>query len=185
MKRLVIAAALVVAASCSRQSAKTTDVPTDTREPINVAYVTAPELQVHAQPAESAPVIATFQNGEAISIMSKKPDWAEVRTGDRTGWAKLADLGDAAAAKQQNDNPQPRFRKLPSPIASPTAHGEVYLEADVNTDGDVVAVRVVSNTTGSDALAAENASALSSAKFYPIMHNGEKKPFKYYHRVAY
>ena len=184
MTRLPIATLLVVLSACGGGK-PAADAPTDTREPVSVSYVTAPELQVHAQPVETSGVIATFQTGEAISVMSKKGDWVEVRTGDSTGWAKQSDLGDAAAAKEQNDNPQPRFRKMPAPVSNPTAHGEIYLQADVNTDGDVVAVKLISNTTGSDALAAQNAAALSSAKFYPIMHNGEKQPFQYFHRVTY
>ena len=34
-------------------------------------------------------------------------------------------------------------------------------------------------------LAAQNANALRSSKFYPIVVKGERKPFKYYHKVTY
>ena len=71
------------------------------------------------------------------------------------------------------------------PVSAPAAKGEIYIEADVNTDGDVVATRIITNTTGSEALAAQNAAALRQAKFYPIVQSGERKPFKYYHRVSY
>jgi uncharacterized protein YgiM (DUF1202 family) len=185
MKRLAMATALLTLAACGGGADPATDAQVDTREPINIAYVTAPELQVHSQANETSPVIATFQTSEAISVMSKKGEWAEVRTGDRTGWVRMADLGDAAAAKEQNDNPQPRFRRFPAPVTNPGAHGEIVLEASVNTDGDVVGVRTLANTTGSEALAAQNAASLSGAKFYPIMHNGEKVPFKYDHHVTY
>jgi uncharacterized protein YgiM (DUF1202 family) len=185
MKQLAFAATLLAFAACGGGSNPVADVHVDTREPISIAYVTAPELQVHAKAEETAPVIATFQNGEAVSILAKTGDWAEVRTGDRSGWVKASDLGDAAAAKEQNENPQPRFRRMPAPVTNPGAHGEIVLEASVNTDGDVVDVRTLANTTGSESLAAQNAAALSQAKFYPIMHNGEKVPFKYDHHVSY
>jgi len=55
----------------------------------------------------------------------------------------------------------------------------------VNTDGDVVSVKVIDNTTGNPGLAAQNAASLQAAKFYPIVKNSERKPFKYYHRVTY
>jgi len=148
-------------------------------------HVTAPEMRVHAQAADASPVILTYQNGEGVSIMSKRGDWVEVRTGDKTGWAHASDLGSGAEAQAQSDNPTPKFRVFPSPVTNPTAHGEVYLQADVNTDGDVVDVKTIGNTTGSDALAAQNAAALKLAKFYPIVKNGERKPFQYFHRVQY
>lgn len=43
----------------------------------------------------------------------------------------------------------------------------------------------MTNTTGSDSLAARNAEALMHAKFYPIVRRGQKKAFLYYYRVDY
>jgi hypothetical protein len=180
MKRLL---AILLLAACSRH--QTAAPPTDTREPIDFAYVTGPELRVHARADDASPVVVTYQNSESVSIMSKKGEWVEVRVGDRTGWARDGDLGTGAQAKEQQDNPQARFRAFPSPVSSPGAHGQIYFEADVNTDGDVVSVQILENTTGSVPLAAQNAASLQAAKFYPIVKNGERKPFKYYHRVEY
>ncbi|HEX9163927.1 MAG TPA: SH3 domain-containing protein [Thermoanaerobaculia bacterium] len=181
MKYLAIAV-LALLGACSRAEQPP---PTDTREPIEISYVTAPALRVHAQPNDASPLVLTYENGEAVSVMSKKGDWVEVRVGDRTGWGHAADLGSAKEAKQQEENPEVRFRVFPSPVSNPSAHGEIYLEADVNTDGDVVGVRTIGNSTGSEALAAENAASLQQAKFYPIVKKGQRKPFKYYHRVTY
>ena len=157
----------------------------DTREPIAVRYVGAPELPVREQPNDAAPIIATYQNGEAISVLAEKGDWAEVRTGDTSGWAKKADLTDAAAKAQAEENPEPKFRIMPLPISAPSAHGEIYIEADINTDGEVTSTRLITNTTGSPELAAQNMSALRSAKFYPMILKNERRTFKYYHRVTY
>ncbi len=71
------------------------------------------------------------------------------------------------------------------PDSAPSARGEIYLEADVNSDGEVTAVRTISNTTGSLALEAQNTDSLKQAKFYPIVRNNERVKFKYYHRVTY
>ncbi len=180
MKRAAFLLLLLLA--CSREKNLP---PTDTRQPVDMAFVTAPELRVHAQPSDSSPIVLTYQNGESVAIMSKRGEWFEVRTGDRSGWVHSGDLGTGAEAKQQQDNPQVRFRAFPSPVSNPTAHGEIYFQADVNTDGDVIAVHVLENTTGSEALAAQNAAALQAAKFYPIVKNGERKPFQYFHRVRY
>jgi uncharacterized protein YgiM (DUF1202 family) len=180
MKRLPFL--LLAFLACSREPVVP---PTDTRESIDMKYVTAPEMRVHAEPSDSSPIILTYQSGESVAVMSQRGEWVEVRTGDRTGWGHAGDLGTGQQAKEQNENPQVRFRLFPAPVTNPTAHGDIYFQADVNTDGDVVAVHVLENSTGNDALAAQNAAALRSAKFYPIVKNGERKPFQYYHRVKY
>lgn len=183
MKRVVVAALFALA--CSREQTLTDTAPIDTREPIFVRYVGAPELPVREQPNDTAAVLATYQSGEAISVLSQKGEWVEVRTGDRAGWAKATDLTSAEAAQQQEDNPQPKFRVMPMPVSAPTVKGEIYLEANVNSEGEVTSVRTITNTTGSAALAIQNTTALQAARFYPIVQNGERVPFKYYHRVTY
>ncbi|MGN6186695.1 MAG: SH3 domain-containing protein [Thermoanaerobaculia bacterium] len=184
MKRIAAAAALLVLAACAKETPVATGT-VDTREPVAIRYVGAPELPVHEQPNDTSPVKATYQNGEAISILADKGEWVEVRSGDGSGWAKAADLTTAEGKTAQDENPQPKFKVMPMPVSAPSAHGEVYLEADVNSDGDVVNVRTISNTTGSDALASQNSAALRAARFYPIVVKGERKAFKYYHKVSY
>ena len=183
MKRLALL--VLLAAACKQETPVTDTTPVDTREAIAIRYVGAPELQVREQPNDSAPVLVTYQNGESISVLADKGEWVEVRSGDGSGWARAAELTDAAGRQQAEDNPQPKFRVMPMPVSAPSARGEIYLEADVNSDGDVVTVRTISNTTGSAALEAQNTNALKSAKFYPIMQNNQRVKFKYYHRVTY
>jgi len=182
MKRLAFAL-FVLAAACKQEPVVTETV--DTRTPVAVRYVGAPELIVREQANDSAPVKATYQNGEAISILAEKGDWVEVRSGDGSGWAKAADLTTAEGKVAQDENPQPKFKIMPLPVSAPSARGEIYLEADVNSDGDVLSVRTITNTTGSPVLASQNTEALKAAKFYPIVVKNERKPFKYYHRVTY
>jgi uncharacterized protein YgiM (DUF1202 family) len=183
MKRLA-AAALLLFAACGKETPVATGT-VDTREPVAIRYVGAPELSVREQANDTAPVIATYQNGEAISILADKGEWVEVRSGDGSGWAKAADLTTAEGKTAQEEVPTPKFKVMPLPVSAPSARGEVYLEADVNSDGEVIHVRTISNTTGSDALASQNSAALRSAKFFPIVMKGERKPFKYYHKVTY
>lgn len=183
MKRLALLLALL--AACSGEKAVTDTTPTDTREPIAIRYVGAPELNVREHPADNAAIVATYQNGEAISVLAEKGEWSEVRTGDRAGWAKSAELTTAEGKQESETNPTPKFKVMPMPISAPSAHGTIYIEADVNSDGDVIGVRLIQNTTGNDQLAEQNANALRSAKFYPIVIKGERKPFKYYHNVSY
>ena len=184
MKR--IAATLLLLAACSNEAPVATDTASmDTRETLRIEYVGAPELQVRERAADDAPVLATYGNGEAVSVLGEQGDWVEVRTGDRSGWAKKADLTTAAGKIANEEDPQPKFRVVPMPVSAPSARGEVYIEADVNTDGEVTGVRMITNTTGSPSLGQQNMDALRSAKFYPIVIKGERQQFKYYHRVTY
>ena len=161
-------------------------VQTDTREAIAIYYVTAPELKVHAKPDDASPLLTKFLSGESVSVLAKRSDdWVEVRAVDGSGWAHMADLGTAAAVKQDADNMSPRFEHVPAPVSAPGIHGTIYIEANVNTDGKVTSAKVLTNTTGSDDLASRNIMALEQARFYPIVVRGEKKPFIYYYRVDY
>ncbi|HEX2122967.1 MAG TPA: SH3 domain-containing protein [Thermoanaerobaculia bacterium] len=183
MKRVFVPL-LLLAAFCKPAQPPVTET-MDTRAPIGIRFVGAPELPVREQPNETAPVIATYQNGEAVSVLAERGEWAEVRTGSRSGWVRMSDLTNAEAIAQQDKAPEPKFRIMPLPVSAPSAQGEIYIEADVNTDGDVVNTRLITNTTGSAALAAQNESALRAAKFHPIVIKNERQPFKYYHRVTY
>jgi TonB family protein len=182
MNRLALL--LLLAAACKPETVADT-TPTDTREPVAIRYVGAPELAVREQPNDTAPVLVTYQNGEGVSVLADKGEWVEVRTGDRAGWAKSAELTTAEGKQESEDNPQPKFRIMPMPVSAPSAHGEIYLEADVNSDGEVVSVRTLVNSTGSPALEAQNTQALKAASFYPIVQKNQRVKFKYYHRVTY
>jgi uncharacterized protein YgiM (DUF1202 family) len=181
VKRLAFLAFALLA--CNREPAITETM--DTREPIGVWYVGAPELEVRARAADDAPVVTKYLNGESVSVLARNGEWAEVRTAMGSGWVHFSDLTTAEEAKKEEDNPTPKFRKAPNPVTAPSARGEIYIEADVNSDGEIHASRIITNTTGNPDLAAKNVAALHQAKFYPIVIKGERKPFKYYYRVTY
>jgi outer membrane biosynthesis protein TonB len=181
MRRTLLLLSAFCLLTCKREAV----VPPPAQENVEIAYVGAPELDVHAKADDASPVVTKFLNGESVSILARKNDWVEVRTADGNGWAHAADLTNAAGAKAEEANPTPKFRKPPSPVSQPGAHGTVYIEAAVNTDGDVTHTQIITNSTGSDALAAQNEAALKQSKFYPIVQKGEKKNFLYYYRVDY
>lgn len=177
--------ALTLLTACGKEPAPAATETIDTREPIGFWYVGTAELQVRERADDAAAVIATYQSGESVSVLAEKGEWVEVRAGSRSGWAKKSELTTAEGKEQAEDNPEPKFRVMPSPISAPGARGEIYIEADVNTDGEVTATRIMVNSTGSDELAQQNVAALRLGKFYPMVIKGERKPFKYYHRVTY
>lgn len=182
LKALCLAALACVACSAEPERAL---APTDTRAPIAVQYIAVPELLVRAQPNDTAAVITKYPIGEAVSVLAKQGDWVEIRTGDRSGWVRAAELQTPEQQASGEANPEPKFQRMPLPISAPSARGEIYIEASVNTDGDVTDTRLITNTTGSAQLAQQNADQLKAAKFYPITVKGERKTFKYYHRVTY
>lgn len=182
MKRVAIA--LLLATACSPETPVVPEV-TDTRGSIEVLYVAVPELSVREQPNDTAAVTATYPIGDAVSVLAKQGDWVEIRTGERSAWARAAELQTAQQQASGEENPKPQFQRMPLPISAPSTRGEIYIEASVNTDGDVTDTRIITNTTGSTPLALQNEQALKAAKFYPMRIKGERKTFKYYHRVTY
>ena len=169
--------------SCQQEPVLT--VTTDTREPIAIMYSGVSELPVYAKQDEKSKVLTKYLSGESVSVLSKKGDWSEVRTVSGSGWVHSSDLTTAEGAKQEEANPTPKFRIAPQPVSAPSAHGVIYLEADVNTEGDVTHVDVLSNEPNDPGLLQRNIEALKQAKFYPIVQKGQKKAFKYDFRVNY
>jgi uncharacterized protein YgiM (DUF1202 family) len=183
MKRVLLIAALGLAA-CNSETPSTAT--TDTRMPIEVQYVRDSALKIHTKAADDAPVVTTYQHGESVSVLSRRDAWAEVRIASGSGWVHANELVDAAeATKAEADNTKPHFTRDPQPVTQPGVHGDVVLEADVNTDGIVTNVRTLKNTTGSMSLETRNAESLRRAVFTPVVRHGRREAFVYEHRVHY
>jgi uncharacterized protein YgiM (DUF1202 family) len=183
MKRSLLMMTIILLAACDKEPAK---VATDTREPIAVEYVRPTDLKIHAKPDDNAPVVTTYRQGESVSVLSKRGAWSEVQMAAGSGWVHTEELSNAAEATQAlADNLNPHFTRAPQPVTQPGAHGELRLEADVNTDGVVVNVRTIQNTTGSVVLEQRNIASLRQAVFAPIVRHGKREPFVYEQRVQY
>jgi autotransporter translocation and assembly factor TamB len=154
------------------------------RMAIAIQYVAVPQMTIYAQPNDVAPVLTTYAYTETVSILAKQGDWVEVRTVDGSGWAHAKDLLSAQGAAAINGE-TPRFMTPPVAIPNNGRRGELGFEARVNTDGDVVEVKMVKNTTGSEPLANANAEALKAARFYPLIQNRAHVAFTYQHHVYY
>jgi uncharacterized protein YgiM (DUF1202 family) len=176
--------ALILLAACDSRPAKIVD--TDTRTPIAIDYVRQSAMKVHVKASDDAPVVTTYQHGESVSVLSRRGAWAEVRVTDGSGWVHGDELADAAQeTKAEGDNLTPHFTRSPEPVTQPGVRGEIVLEADVNTDGIVTAVRTLRNTTGSTSLEQRNSAELQRAVFTPVVRHGKREPFVYEHRVQY
>jgi uncharacterized protein YgiM (DUF1202 family) len=181
MRFLPIALLLLVACTAETPVTETTD----TRTPIAVEYVRASTLKIHAKPNEASPVVTTWQHGESVSILARRGDWTEVRLADGSGWVRGSELAGAAEATKEADNTEPHFIRAPEPVTQPGVHGELVLEASVNTDGVVTSVRVLRNTTGSAAIEQRNIAELQRAVFRPMVRHGKREAFVYENRVQY
>ena len=189
MKQLFVAILLLLAAVACTQKPAPVASDTNAADPaqrlaIDVQYVAVPTMTVYARADVNAPVIGSYGLTEAISILETQGEWSLIRTYDGAGWVKSADMMTGAALDRIAADATPRFYVAPRPIPFNT-RGEILLQAKVNTDGAVIEVTPVKNTTGSAALAAANAEALKEAKFYPLVDKGTRKTFVYEHRVVY
>jgi uncharacterized protein YgiM (DUF1202 family) len=183
MKRALLIIAILGLAACDNEPKVEA---TDTRMPIEVQYVRDRALKIHSNADDNAPVVTTYQHGESVSVLARRGAWAEVRTASGSGWAHANELADAAeASKAEADNVKPHFTREPQPVTQPGIHGDVVLEADVNTDGIVTNVRTLKNTTGSMSLETRNAQSLRAAVFTPVVRHGRREAFVYEHRVHY
>jgi hypothetical protein len=167
----------VLTVGCSEPPA-----PAPAREPLGIQYVAVPQLKIHEQPSDQSAVLATFRDGESVTVYAMKGDWLEVQLfDDRSGWARSSDLKET-----REDVGDSTFRRPPSPVWSPRkVQGQIVLEASVTEGGDVVSVRTLSNTTGDAALEEQNRAALLAAKFRPLVRYGKAHPFVYEYRVTY
>ncbi len=176
---------LLAAVACDRSESPSSDA-ADSRQTIAIQYVRADELPIRSRPYSDASVIATYSRGTSVSVLSHRGEWAEIRVANRIGWAQSSSLGSATdAQKAEADSINPRFKVPPAPVTNAGAHGQIVLEASVNQDGEVLDVRILSNTTGNPELAARNTRSLRLARFEPIIQHGSRKPFIYEYRVHY
>ena len=185
MKRLVTLFLILGAFSCTQRPKPTSDADVSRIRPaLAVEYVAVPTMTVYASPADTAQVVGTYAFSESIPVLSRHDAWTEIRILDTTGWVKSTDLMNADQAKVVTTDLTPRF--YVPPVAVPYGgHGEIVMQAKVNTSGEVYEVTTVTNSTGILSLAEANAAALKQAKFFPIVDKGQHKAFTYEHRVVY
>ncbi|HEX2833419.1 MAG TPA: SH3 domain-containing protein [Thermoanaerobaculia bacterium] len=183
----VIALLLISVLGCVQKPApvanENTVMAPDEQPAIAVEYVAVPSMNVYAKPSLDAQITGTYGLTEAISVLDRKNGWCRIRTFDGIGWVQQKDLMNAQTADSL-DTATPRFYVAPAAIAF-RGRGEIVFQAKVNTDGAVVEVKTMKNTTGSADVAQKNADALSAAKFYPMIDKGARKTFIYEHAVYY
>jgi len=185
--RRSVAAVMLTLLTLTTGCSKTIEGPhPDTRETIAVMYVATPTLEIRARASGDAPVMTSYKQGEAVSVVAVAGEWAEIRTGTATGWARQDSLSRIKRDTALPDNTTVRFIRAPMAVASSARQpGEIVLEAFVNSGGSVVTVTTMRNTTGSFDLERRNRDELTRATFEPMIVDGKAQTFIYTHRVTY
>jgi hypothetical protein len=178
---LALATALVLLPACSKEPQ--VEVPA-TRETTAIKYA-ATDVQVKEQQNPESATIATFKVGESVSLIGGNDEWEEVKLGfEKYGWVAKGDLVDTRdEISSTADNI--RFRVPPEPVTAPGIRGQIIIDASVNVYGDVVGVRLKTNTTRRPDIEQATLNSIKHAKFYPLFEDGKAKPFVYTYTVSY
>ena len=163
--------------------------------PIGSGRVNASTLNVRSEPSMQGDVIGHARRGERVTILGESGEWIRVRTGGgEVGWVSAQHVArdDAAApssrARRGGCPPDSDYRFINPPRPSfneDGPHGVVTIEASVNAQGTVTSTKVVSNTTGADALATIAAREVTAAKFAPPVRNCVTRAFLFTYRRAF
>jgi hypothetical protein len=141
--------------------------------------VTGSRLNVREAPATTAKVLARTPRGSRLIKLGEDGEWLEVELADGTrGWVHRSYV--SAEPVCPADSAEPVI--LSEPIVGffeGARHGRVVLDATVSKTGDVVAVEVKENTTGSPEQEAVAVEEMRRLRFAPFIRNCRPVPFVY------
>jgi uncharacterized protein YgiM (DUF1202 family) len=165
---------------------------------IGTVRVTASALNVRSSATADAEVVAQLKKGEKLFVLSSDESWTRVKlnTG-QTGWVAsrfvVSDTAAASSSKKAKarkggcaadsdfafvETPQLRF-------SDSSAHGIVVVDATVNIGGNVVATKLISNTTGDPALAELAKVEIAKAKFSAPIRDCQPRAFIFTYRRTF
>ena len=192
MKR--IALALVLLAACASPpppAPETTPQPQPPAEEkaIGTVRVTATTLNVRREASGSSEVIKQVKKGEKLALLSTSDDWDRVRLASgEVGYVSVLHVirEGTKARKGCPADAEYEFVKTPTPAFSDSgAHGIVTVDATVDTKGNVTATKIVSNTTGDEALGVLTEREIRSATFAPPIRNCVPKSFIFTYKRSF
>ena len=165
--------------------------------PSESVTVTASALNVRRDPSTTAEVVAKVQKGDRLTVLLRDAGWVKVTTpaGD-TGWVAAqhvsSSVASASAARPRLRRggcpPDAEFQltKTPTPSFSDRgAHGLVVVDATVDVKGNVVATKIITNTTGDETLGFLAEREIKSAKFAPPIRNCVPRTFIFTYKRSF
>ncbi len=185
MRRAVLIGLLVVAA-CAQPPAPKPSPETPVSKPaeekiVGSVRVTASTLNVREEPKSNATVIKQVKRGDLLSLIATDGGWSRVKlaTGE-VGWVFSQYLSSGKPRSRRGCPPDSDFGFVKAPLAAFSEggpHGLVVVDATVNTAGDVIATKVISNTTGEEAIGKMAEREIRAAKFIPPYRDCVPKTF--------
>jgi TonB family protein len=180
--------AAVALSHCS--SSPTPQVETAPAAQIGTVRVTAATLNVRRDASPSSDVVAQVRKGERLALLSDSDEWMRVRLGNGdTGWVSTQYvIREGARSRRPGCPPDSDYRIVSSPTPSFSeggTHGLVTVEANVDASGRVLGTRVVSNTTGDQALAGTAEREIRNARFAAPIRNCVARPFIFTYKRAF
>jgi TonB family protein len=172
-----------------------TEKPTKNAEKvIGTVRVTASALNVRSEASTDADVIVQVKKGDSLSVLANLNDaWTKVRLASgEVGWvaSRFVSSGKVAQKKTKSKGcpPDSDFAFVETPtlaFSDSGAHGVVVVDAKVNVSGNVTGTKVVSNSTGDDALAFLAQREIKAAKFSPPIRNCAPREFVFTYRRTF
>ena len=160
---------------------------------IGTVRVTATALNVRSEPSTDADVVKQVKKGEALSVLVSLDAWVKVRVvSGEVGWvaARFISSGKVAQKKTKSKgcpaDSDFAFVETPTLAFSDSgAHGVVVVDANVNVSGSVTRTKVVSNSTGDDALGFLAEREIKAARFSPPIRNCAPREFVFTYRRTF
>ena len=195
MKRVLSLLLLAVACAAPSPPPKTAPEPAAEERVIGKVEVTATALNVRTGASTESEIITMAKRGEKLSILVDGGAWLKVKLASgESGWVSAQHVrpeGAKQTAKRPRRGGCPpdsdfAFVKTPVPSFSDRPRpGTVIVDATVNTNGDVVSTKVVSNTTGEESLAFLTEREIRAAKFTAPIRDCVPRTFIYTYRRTF
>ncbi len=192
MRRLLVVSLILAACSAPTPPApvaQPTEVPGEEKA-IGTVKVAATTLNVRREAAASSEVIGQVRRGERLALLAAGDEWDRVRLGNgAVGFVSSQHVIREGAARARRGCPADadyQFVKTPTPsFSDSSAHGIVTVEANVDLRGNVTSARVLSNTTGDEALGILAQREIRQAKFSPPIRDCVAKAFIFTYKRSF
>jgi uncharacterized protein YgiM (DUF1202 family) len=162
-------------------------------EPVSgTVTVTASALNVRSEPSTDAEVVKQVKKGTSLGAGRVDGGWMRVKLDDGAfGWVAerfVARPGEKKTAKKTKcpADSDFAFDETPTLVFSDSgAHGIVVVDAAVSLKGVVTATKVLSNSTGNEALAFLAEREIKSARFTPPIRDCVARSFIFTYRRTF
>jgi TonB family protein len=144
-----------------------------------VSWIVPKTVNVRETPSTRAPTVAKAAKGTRLTSFEEKEGWVRVKLPDsRIGWIRkdLLRRDDGCLPDRKEVLVEPPMVHVSD---APGAKGKVVVEADIDENGSVKAVRVVTNETGSAERAESVKAEVKTVKFQPPVRKCRVTGFTY------